>query len=101
MSPSIPASTPPASYMVLQADFASIPVTHSRHFAISLCQVSPTPTGLIPDCLSSAISRPLMSVLEAAHGGRPFTIHLVKSSTINRSSLLDALNCRSHCCNET
>ena len=32
-----------------------------RHFTIIRLHVSPTPTSLIPGCLSSAISRPLMS----------------------------------------
>ena len=101
MAPYIPASTPPASGMVPQAAFASVPVTRSRHFAISLHQVSPTLTDLIPGCLSRAISRPLISALWAAHGGRPFPIHFIKSPTINRSYPLAAPNRRSQCCSET
>ena len=61
MAPSIPASRPPASCVVPQAALASVPATFNRHFAIMRHNVSPTPIGLIPDCLSSAISRTLMS----------------------------------------
>ena len=44
-------------------DFASVPATLSRHFAISCHQVSPTPTGLIPEYLDRAISRPFIRAL--------------------------------------
>ena len=54
---SIPASTPPANCSVPQADFASCPVTHMRHFASRWRQVSPISTVLIPGHLSSAINR--------------------------------------------
>ena len=63
MVPFIPASTPPMSCVVLQAAFASNLATRSRNFVINLRQVSLTPTGLIPGCLSIAISRPLISAL--------------------------------------
>ena len=61
MAPSIPTSSPPTSGVVSQAALAYGPATLMRHFTIILVQVSPTPTGLIPGCLSSAISRALMS----------------------------------------
>ena len=78
MAPSIPASSPPASCVVPQAALASGPATLKRHFAIICLHVSPTPTGLIHGCLSSAISRPLMSARLAAQGGCPFQSHSTK-----------------------
>ena len=101
MAPSIPASTPPAICVVLQAAFASGPATCSRHLAINLRQVSPTPTGLIPGFLSRSITQPLTSALYAFHGGCPFPNHSTKSPTINRSSPLAAPNRRSQCWSNT
>ena len=61
--PLSPSSLRSASCEFPQAAFASGPVTRSRHFVINLRHVSPMPTGLIPGCLSRAISRPLINAL--------------------------------------
>ena len=66
---SIPASTPTANCAFSQVAFVSCPVTRRRHFTINLSHVSPTLTGLIPSCLSSAINRPLINALYAVNGG--------------------------------
>ena len=58
---SMPASTPPASCSVPQAALESCPVIPKTHFNMRRCHVSPTPTGLNSDCLSSEINRPLIS----------------------------------------
>ena len=57
MHPYINYSTPPNSFSISQASFASCPFTLSTHLAIIRLQVSPTPTCQTPGCLSCLIKR--------------------------------------------
>ena len=95
--PYTPASTPIDSWSIAQAALASYPVTLRTHFSMSCRQVSPTPTGLTPGCLSSVISRPLTIAQKAAQRGHPFPSHSAKSSTVSCNFLLAASNRRSQC----
>ena len=68
------------------------------HFAIIICNISPTSMGRNLLCLYRPIRRPTMSLRYADYGGRSFANHSTNSTTIFQSSPLASPKQIIQCC---